>query len=414
MQSGSVAIMPPGALGVSFFTHLTGQFQHREGTFFVGMNGSRSIGALLSSELQIARGDSIERLSPDGLIFPTLSEAWERGHRPEILIACPNPDQLLQVVSTFVGLIERIWEETPADEERQIPSLILSSNGIYFQRVRQMFVEKLEESILLGRLPDLWPDHMPAIVGHLLRGVTFQTGVRSGSGAATVYRPGPSGISTLAGGSEQVRARCCELLAGRGGWFENSAGISPTRLEFEKAIANLTANLLGLLYAFGADGIFARLTIGEIIASRHEDDIRELVQRVFEVGRAIKVFTPSDSFEGIFEHVLKSLRRVGPHVPSSLQSVELQLEAGTLEAKFPPTETWLIDPLIRYARSAQLSEAVTYFEGLRAALTAKLEQAVGTPSEASKEGRAPVVALPFVPAATRPSAIWHSERRNFL
>ena len=201
---------------------------------------------------------------------------------------------------------------------------------------------------------------------------------------------------------------------GRGAWFENAVGVSPTRLEFEKAIANLTANLLGLLYAFGADGTFARLTINEIIDSRHEDDIRELVKKIFEVGRAIKVFAPSDSFEDIFEHVLKNLRRVGSHVPSSLQSVELQLEAGTLEAKFPPTETWLIDPLIRYARSAQLGEAVTYFEGLRATLIAKLEQAVHQSLDAPEESRAPVVVLPFVPALERPPAIWHSQRRNFL
>lgn len=414
MQIGSVAITPPGALGVSFFTHLTAQLQRQGDTFFVGMDNSRSIHALLSSELQIASGESIERLAPDNLIFPTLSAAWEVGYRPEILIACPNPDQLLQVVSTFVDLIERIWEETPDGEERKIPALILSSNGIYFQRVRQMFVEKLEESILLGRLPDLWPDHMPRIIGHLLRGVTFQTGVRSGSGAATIYRPGPSGISTLAGGSDQVRARCCELLCGRGAWFENPAGVSPTRLEFEKAIANLTANLLGLLYAFGEDGNFRRLTINEVLVPQHEDDIRELVRRVFEVGSTIKVFTPRDSFEGLFDHVTKSLRQVGSHVPSSLQSIELQLKAGSLEAKFPPTETWLIDPLIRYARSSQLTEAVSYFEGLRAALIVKLEKAVSKSSLPPEKTLEPRPAIPTAPALERPSAIWHYERRNFL
>ena len=41
---------------------------------------------------------------------------------------------------------------------RQLPRSILCSNGIYFQRVRQFLLEKLEEATLLGRLPDLWPD----------------------------------------------------------------------------------------------------------------------------------------------------------------------------------------------------------------------------------------------------------------
>jgi len=45
------------------------------------------------------------------------------------------------------------------------------------QRLLNIFVEWLEESALLGRLPDLWPDFMPRIVGRLLRGMTIQTGV---------------------------------------------------------------------------------------------------------------------------------------------------------------------------------------------------------------------------------------------
>ncbi|BCM88591.1 hypothetical protein IAD21_00424 [Abditibacteriota bacterium] len=377
MQRGSVAILSPGALGVSFFYHLTGELQRKdEQVFFVGLEHSRSINALLESGLQISDGETIHHLPSEGLIFPTIQAAWDAGKRPEIILACPNPDQLLQVVSTFVALIERLWSEDPEEGERKIPTIILSSNGIYFQRVRQMFVEKLEESILLGRLPDLWPDHMPTIVGHLLRGVTLQTGARQGAGATTIYHPGPNGHSTLAGGAEKVRKRSHELLIQRGGWFDDGAATSPTRLEFEKAMMNLMGNLLGLLYAFNEDGTFRSLALNEILVPEHEKDMRELVHRVFEVGQAVRVFTPQDNDEAVFERLYERGLRIGSHVPSSLQAIEIQINAGSLEAKFPPTETWLIDPLIRYARSAELVEAVEYFEGLRAALIAKMEKAV--------------------------------------
>ncbi len=379
MQSGSVAILSPGALGVSFFYHLTGQLQNMDAkVFFVGLENSRSVSALMSSGLHIAHEETVRHVAPEGVIFSTLEAAWEQGYRPEIVLACPNPDQLLQVVSTVVALIERIWAEAEdaGETERRIPAIILSSNGIYFQRVRQMFVEKLEESTLLGRLPDLWPDHMPVIVGHLMRGVTLQTGIRHGSGAATVYHPGPSGHSALAGGAEKIRARCHEVLAERGGWFDNSVGVTPTRLEFEKAIVNLMGNLLGLLYGFGDDGSFRALTIGEILVPEHESDLRELVKRVVEVGHAVKVFSPGESFDEVYNLVYERAIRLSSHVPSSLQSVEIHINEGSLEAKFPPTETWLIDPLVRYARSAGLDEAVEYFEGLRTALVAKMEKAV--------------------------------------
>jgi len=43
-----------------------------------------------------------------------------------------------------------------------------------------------------------------------------------------------------------------------------------------------------------------------------------------------------------------------------------------LDLNVPPTEAWLLDPLIRYARSAGLDEAVQYFEDLKERLLVKL------------------------------------------
>jgi hypothetical protein len=59
-------------------------------------------------------------------------------------------------------------------------------------------------------------------------------------------------------------------------------------------------------------------------------------------------------------------------VPSSLQWVGLRLRTGDLAADLTPTETWLLDPLIRYARSAGLDHSVAYFEMLKHDLLQKL------------------------------------------
>jgi hypothetical protein len=373
MRTGTVAIMPPGALGVSFFYHLTSELKRLNGdTFFVGLDGSRSTNSLLRSGLQVSDSYTIRNLPGSDFIVRDLGEVWKMGKLPELLIACPNPDQLLQVISTFVALIERIWAADSKVAGPPIPILVLSSNGIYFQRVRQMFIEKLEESTLLGRLPDLWPDQMPRIVGHLVRGVTVQTGVRIGAGADTIYYPGPSGISLLAGGGSKERQRCHELLAGMGIRIEIAEGTSPTRLEFEKAIINLVSNLLGLIYALQEDGSFEMLTVGDVLAPERQAAARELAHRVFEVGVAVKAFNATDDFDAIYGTIFQRMQGVSAHTPSSLQAIGLQIQMGTLEAKCPPTEKWLIDPLLHYARSAGLTDAVEYFERLLRTLIEKL------------------------------------------
>ncbi len=387
MNKGTVAIMPPGALGVSLFYHLTAKLERLDGgVFFVALDRSRSAHALRTGHLQIAGPNALRKLPGESLIFASLADAWEKGALPEILIVCPNPDQLLRMISAIVVLIERMCANAPNGEDRlELPAIILSSNGIYFHRVRQMFIEKLEESTLLGRLPDLWPDKMPYIVGHLLRGVTVQTGVRIGSGAAAVYHPGPRNVSFLVGGDGAVRERCIEILNGLGGWFERAGTASPTRLEFEKAIINLIANFLGLLYAFADDGSFRRLTVAQVMAPEHNTDIRELARHVFDIGLAVKAFKADDDFGQLLDDLLARARRLPTHIPSSLQWIDLLIKERRLEVKMTPTETWLIDPLIRYARSAGLRGAVTYFEARRAALLAKLAMAVGKCEEEDEE-----------------------------
>jgi hypothetical protein len=378
LLQNSVGIQPPGALGVSLFHHLTaGSTRIEEDVFFLERPGSASAAALRAcGELRIARVKDILRLPTAGLLKPDLIQCRRQHTLPEVLLVCPNPDQLLGVLDQLVALIEVLFQKEPRLETPlPIPIVVLCSNGIYFQRVRLVFIEKIEEATLLGRLPDLWPDRIPLIVGRLLRGVTIQTGIRESAGGTTLYRPGPRGITRLAGGDAASRERCARLLTSKGGWYEVAAHESATRLEFDKALVNLAANLLGQLFAIDDQGRFRLLTVHDIVTEMHAASMRELAGQVFKVGRAVKAYGPDDRFEDAYARLLENLRGHERHVPSSLQWVDLKLRQGTLGPELTPTETWLLDPLIRYARSSGLESTGDYFKGLRMKLVGKLTRA---------------------------------------
>jgi hypothetical protein len=377
VRAGTIGILPAGALGVSFFYHLTGRLKADDGNvFFVERPGSRSAAALREKgELVIAAESGRFRVSTASRCRGDLLEEFERGALPEILLLCPNPDQLPGILRAVVQLLERMAERGELTAGIDFPALVLASNGIYYQRLRQQFIEQLEEATLLGRLPDLWPDVMPRIVGRLLRGVTIQTGIRDGSGAEAVYHPGPRGITRVAGGDAKVRARAVELLRQRGGWFELAPHSSATRLEFDKAIVNLTTNLLGQFYAMDREAHFTPLRVREILTAEHEPEIRALARRVFAVGQAVRAYGVDEDFEQVLTGLIQTTHQHDDHIPSSLQWIGLRLRQGKLEPKLTPTEEWLLDPLIRYAHAAGLHEAGHYFEALKEKAIANLQVA---------------------------------------
>lgn len=375
----TVGILPSGALGVSFFYHLTRQLTQLDGkVYFLERIGSASAQALKKSGFMlIATPVQTQSVATAPILKPDLLTCYQSGFLPEVVLVCPNPDQLLDVITTIVELLVQLNEHGELLQEvMPCPLFVLCSNGIYFQRSRQIFIEKLEEATLFGRLPDLWPTTMPQIISRLLRGVTLQTGLRSGSGVKTIYQPGPLGLSQIAGGDATSRKRCSQVLTGRGGWFEEAVHSSATRLEFDKALVNLTSNFLGQLYALDSEGNFQALTVGEILVPSHQTQIRELVYRVFQVGQAVKVYGSEEDFELIFEKLMETGLAHSTHIPSSLQWVEMKLRLGTLEAKMTPTEVWLVEPLIRYAKAAGLEDTANYFEGLKYELVQKLTLAI--------------------------------------
>ena len=375
VHKGCVGILPVGALGVGFFHHLTGGLSRIDGSVcFLEREGSAS-GAALRLGGNVRIGETT--LDFHKVARPDLLACFEAGWLPEIVLICTQPDQLLGMMKTIVRLIEHVHSAGALDDTvSELPVFVLCSNGIYFQRVRQYFIELIEEAIAFGKLPELWPERMPRIVGKLLRGVTIQTGQREGAGAAAIYRPGPRGRTLLTGGDAVNRARAAELLSASGGWVEVAPHASATRVEFDKALVNLAANLLGQLHAIDDAGNFRALTVREILAEEASDETRELARHVIAIGRAVGAYSEADDFDSLCAGMLESLRLHLDHVPSSLQWIGQQLRLRALQPRLAPTERWLLEPLIRYAHVAGLEDAARYFEQLTRRVEHRLALAV--------------------------------------
>ena len=155
VHQGCVGILPAGALGVAFFYHLTGRLARLDGRVcFLEREGSAS-GAALRSAGVLHIGDAT--IATARVARPDLPACFEAGWLPEIVLVCTQPDQLLGMMKAIVRLIERLHSAGALDDAvSELPVFVLCSNGIYFQRVRQYFIELIEEAITFGRLPELW------------------------------------------------------------------------------------------------------------------------------------------------------------------------------------------------------------------------------------------------------------------
>ena len=59
----------------------------------------------------------------------------------------------------------------------------------------------------------------------------------------------------------------------------------------------------------------------------------------------------------------------------------MNLRNGTLQPQITPTESWLIEPLIRYAKASGLEDAANYFQNLKDELIKKLSLASNVMSD---------------------------------
>jgi hypothetical protein len=377
--SEMVGILPVGALGVALFFHLTRQLEATDHhVCFIERAGSlHSQEQRGAGSLSIAYEGAVHAVPCAQVCRPGLLACAKADDLPAIILVCTQSDQVLPVITNFVELLERLFAAEGLEAAiARLPVLVLCSNGIYHQRVRRFLVETLEESTLYGRLPDLWSHPMGSIVGKLMRGVTMQTGQRQGQGPEAIYQPGPSGLTRLAGGELDDRRRCGRLLQRYGGKIEIVEEHSPTRVEFDKALINLFANLLGQFKAIDESGNFRAVRVRDIFPEPDSPETRELAHHVMAVGRAVQAYRADEDFEAIYHAAVSVMLGAWDHVPSSIKWIEGQLRAGTLTPHVTPTEKWLLEPLIQYASTAGLEESTRYFIELIRRVEARFSLAI--------------------------------------
>src|SRR5215213_7296266 len=113
VREGTIGILPAGALGVSLFYHLTNELKNNDGkVFFVERSGSNSTAEIKErGSLTIEGRTQRQLISMAELLRGNLLQQFESATLPEVLLLCPNPDQLPEVLHTFVELIERVHAE---------------------------------------------------------------------------------------------------------------------------------------------------------------------------------------------------------------------------------------------------------------------------------------------------------------
>lgn len=147
VREGTIGIVPAGALGVSFFYHLTRELTKNDGSvFFLERTGSHSAQALREKGvMNVEVGNEVRRLPVAQLFRGDLLSAFDERGLPEVLLLCPNPNQLPAILNSIVELLERM-NDAGELAQMDLPVFVLCSNGIYYQRLRQQFIERLEEA----------------------------------------------------------------------------------------------------------------------------------------------------------------------------------------------------------------------------------------------------------------------------
>lgn len=380
IQPNTVGIMPAGALGVAQFYWLTDQAKDFSGrVFFMERKDSRSAAQVRDEGKLYLRENEIDRgIDLDRIWRPDLAQCLKEGKLPEVILIATNPDQLLPVIREIVEFIEALYEDDRLFVDHpDMPKMVLCSNGIYFQRIRAVFIETLEESILYGRLPDLWPETMPKIIGRLLRGVTIQSSIRIGGGSKAVYRPGPPGLTQLAGTADAHRLRAFEILREGQAPYEECGFDTPTHVEFKKALINLIGNFLGMIYCIDDEGTFEALRMRDIYREENLFEIRTLIFSVVEIGKAVNAFQRDLDPEDVFEQINKKTLAYLDHKSSSVQLLEHLVKSGKPPREITPTEYWLLNPLQQYARAGGLTEALAFLNSLEQRLLEKFSKLPG-------------------------------------
>lgn len=377
-QPGTIGIYSPGALGVSMAYHLG--INH-----LITREGGRSA-RLFPSDATLKVVFGSQEVSITATISHGLVEAYQASRLPEVVLACPNADQVQDLVDEMIGLTSALAEtgvlHTDAEGKLQgldrLPAIVLASNGILDASVRERLTQTISSIVENEGVRD---ELVKAWLGKTVRGLSYLSGEREGFGTQAVYKPGKSGAVVLCGGSKEARERVIELTTGKESVRFINGKEETQEKEWRKAYTNLMTNVVGLLLSVDKRRSLLQLNlpVGRILTRLYPANgaayieaegafewCERLGKAFFEVARRKGMFSHFATWEEfnqeIFLKPLKNPIDFYTHIPSSLQVAANQARAGILPDGIPPNETAILDPLTIEAQQLGLSTEAASLE----------------------------------------------------
>ncbi|MFQ5489362.1 MAG: AMP-binding protein, partial [Phycisphaerae bacterium] len=363
LQEGKLGVHPPGSLGVAFFVHA-------KGDCFIGRTGDGITDVLKKTgSLRLDEGGKMRAIALRQRVFSNLLEADARGHLPELLFVCCNPDQLGLYTGELTRFLENLAQRSRLksidDVASQVPISLVLPNGILAEQTVQTYEQQLRESMLMGRLEGVTKDMIAALLDRVVRGISLQAGGRRGTGADTTYILEAKGSLIFAGGGQPERRRIEAILSDHGYRFNHARDVPGTRIEFDKAMISTVLNVGGLIHTVKPSGELIDLRMGDLCQDPTKAEFVDRVTRaVFEVGRSAGAYTDDDVYEDIWQAHRETIFSVAGHVTSSLKTFGEALSRGLSDVKLFSNEEWILTPLCRYAARAGLTEHEELFRSL--------------------------------------------------
>jgi len=373
VEEGAIGVYSIGALSMSFFKGLAADF-------IIGRKRSKTTKSIMKRGSIIINGKetNVRPQLRRGLQY---AEGDELNILPEIIMVCPNTDQIDDFLDELIEYFRYI-EETGYLALDNIPYFLLASNGIYFEDILETAKTKIELSNVKNK--KFFQD---AVDDRLFRAVTYQLGERVGRGADADYKSQKREFFHTflsLSGKKGDRERIIELMKGRG----HNIRVENRRLvsEWDKALGNLVFNAFSQLHLNAVDQEGQEVSVvrfGYLFPGyQHyppgftpikfrvspQDRIREVATTFIEIAVAKKIYPEGTTYEEKEAELLHPMLQLAPtRVPSSLRLLLNMLDDpgwSKAEGLFP-TEERVFRPAIDAARELNMEVEAKVLEQLR-------------------------------------------------
>jgi uncharacterized phage-associated protein len=242
------------------------------------------------------------------------------------------------------------------------------SNGIYYDDV-MIYLTK--------RLKSVDENVREKIKGNFVRATTLQTGIRIESDMEPIFKPGTKSSITIGGGFKDSRERIIFLFNKFSYPVFEMEGVEVRRIEFDKAIINLSANGVQLSL-FLDKGKIHRFTFGDLVSNKKMQELcKKIIYTMVSIGVKAGIYKDKKAqskqlIDKIYQEEWKKIEEKSKidnsHIVSTIAAVIERYQQGKLEnrtMRLPPLEENIINYLLNLSKENNLVEEKAAIEELR-------------------------------------------------